>query len=149
MIVVDASLGVKWLIREPESAAATALLSRHSGGLAAPDIFFVEVAGAIVRRANEKALAAADARRLTQAWGQAYVERTVAGYPTTSARLLAAADFALMIGHPLKDCIYVTLARELDCELVTCDARLRDKAAPFYRRVTLLSDYSDSSSISA
>jgi predicted nucleic acid-binding protein len=45
---------------------------------------------------------------------------------------------AIDIGHPLKDCVYLVLAMELDCELVTCDARFAKKAKSVWGRVRVL-----------
>ena len=52
MIVVDASLAVKWFLTEAGSDAASAVLAMRARSLAAPDLIIVEVAAALVRRAN-------------------------------------------------------------------------------------------------
>ena len=51
----------------------------------------------------------------------------------------AAADLAMRLGHPLKDCIYLVLADRLGCTVVTADARFRDRVAD-PARVELLAD---------
>jgi predicted nucleic acid-binding protein len=49
-----------------------------------------------------------------------------------------AAALALDLGHPLKDCVYLAMAMELGCDLVTCDARFAEKACEAWAGVRLL-----------
>ncbi len=51
-----------------------------------------------------------------------------------------AARLALDLGHPLKDCIYLALAMELGCDLVTCDARFAAKAKGVWAGVRVLGE---------
>lgn len=143
MIVVDASLAVKWMLWEEDSAAALGFLRRFGRELAGPDLVFVEVAGAIVRRANERKDIREDAFRAIQKWTVAWADHAVKTYRVTQRRLSAASALAINLGHPLKDCIYLALAAELDCDLATCDARFRSKAIDVYPRIKLLTDYID------
>ena len=137
MIVVDASLGVKWFLDEPLSAEAWVLLVSDEE-LLSPALFQVEIASTLVREANIdkcetkpmqlaldrlEGLIASDAVRL------------VAAAPENVS---AAANLAIQIGHPLKDCIYLTLAMELGCDLVTCDARFAEKAKGVWAGVRVL-----------
>ncbi|MEK6540758.1 MAG: hypothetical protein AABZ45_01420, partial [Pseudomonadota bacterium] len=52
MIIVDASLAAKWVFWEAQSDAALSFWNNEAGNLGAPDLIALEVAGAIVRRAN-------------------------------------------------------------------------------------------------
>lgn len=139
MIVVDASLAVKWLFEESGSDRAMKLL-KEQDSLVAPDLIFVEVAGVIVRQGNQIKSYRPDALKTLEIWAFTYFEHVIKPYPATSQRLFAASEMALRIGHPLKDCIYMVLALELGCPLVTCDVRFRDKARPLGDTVTLLED---------
>jgi predicted nucleic acid-binding protein len=56
----------------------------------------------------------------------------------TGMEIAKASNLALALGHPLKDCIYLALAMELECELVTCDAKFAAKAASTWDRVRVL-----------
>jgi predicted nucleic acid-binding protein len=141
MIVVDASLAAKWMLWEEDSLAAFEFLKRYRREIAAPELIFIEVAGAIVRRGNENKAIQADALSALQKWTIAWSDHVIKHYRVTQRRLYAASSMALRIGHPLKDCVYLALAKELGCELATCDARFRDKAAPLYAPVKLLRDY--------
>lgn len=149
MIVVDASLVVKWLFREFGTDEAVGFLRQHRGAMAAPDLLFIEVAGVIVRRVNERRAYREDALETAQIWARTSTDQVIEPYRLTEERLVAASSIALAISHPLKDCLYDALARELDCDLATCDVKLRDKAVDFYPRVRLLADYSASPDSSA
>jgi predicted nucleic acid-binding protein len=138
--VVDASLAAKWILRETESPAALALLADERRRFAAPDFIFVEVAGACVRRANMDKAVQADAIRALDEWAKIWSGQTIAGYAVTPRRLLDAADLAVSLGTPLKDCLYLALAQELDCDLLTCDVRFRDKALGVSAQVKLLAE---------
>jgi predicted nucleic acid-binding protein len=140
--VVDASLAAKWILRETDSPAALALLADEGRSFAAPDLIFVEVAGACVRRANMDKAVQADAIHALDEWATIWSDQTIAGYAVTPRRLLDAAELAVRLCTPLKDCLYLALAQELDCELLTCDLRFRDKALGVSGQVKLLSEVS-------
>ena len=141
MIVVDASLAVKWMLWEADSPQALAFLRAPPGELAAPELIFIEVAGVIVRQANINKAIQPDALRALEKWTVAWSDHVVKNYRVTQRRLFRASSLALRLGTPLKDCIYLALAMELRCELATCDARFRDKAGLLYPSVRLLSEY--------
>jgi predicted nucleic acid-binding protein len=138
MIVVDASLGVKWFLDEAGSDEAIAVLVEHRSEIIAPDLFGVEVAAALVREINAKrddnARYGWELARLL-----ALFESEAVMLHRVPPKLVAyAADFAVEIGHPLKDCIYLALAIAQGCELFTCDARFAAKAARWERSITLV-----------
>ncbi|MDQ8756646.1 type II toxin-antitoxin system VapC family toxin [Sphingosinicella sp. LHD-64] len=146
MIVVDASLAVKWLLWEIDTPGALAFLKAYGRELAAPELIFIEVAGVIVRRGNQYKHLQPDALRALDKWTIAWSDHVVKHYRVTQRRLFNASSMALTMGHPLKDCIYLALAKELGVELATCDAKFRDKASSLYPRIRLLVDYSLSTS---
>jgi predicted nucleic acid-binding protein len=141
MIVVDASLAAKWMLWEADSLAALEFLEAPGRELCAPELIYIEVAGAIVRRGNEDKSIQADALRALQKWTVAWSDHVVKNYRVTQRRLFVASSMALRIGHPLKDCLYLALAKELGCDLATCDARFREKASTLYPRIRLLPEY--------
>ena len=55
-------------------------------------------------------------------------------------KIASSAGQAIDLGHPLKDCIYLALAMELGCELVTCDARFAAKAKGVWAGVRVLGE---------
>ena len=136
MIVVDASLAVKWLVIEASSDAAEQVLDAND--IAAPDLIMIEVAGALVRRANEtKALAAAMRAALVR-WEGLLSDHLIDLFPPTPVALTRAGNLAIDLGHPVKDCLYLALAMDLDCPLVTADARFAAKARGVYADVRVL-----------
>jgi predicted nucleic acid-binding protein len=139
VIVVDASLAVKWFLWEADSAQALDFLQAHE--LAAPELIFVEVAAQLVRRGNMNKALQSDALAALEKWTVAWSDHAVKNVRVTQRRLFDASRLALDLGTPLKDCIYLAVAIEKNCDLATCDARFRDKALPSYPRIRLLSEY--------
>ncbi len=141
MIVVDASIAVKWLIEEPESDRAAVFLEQHTGRLVAPDLLLIEVTGTLVRLGNSNKAFASTALEAVEEWTSSWSDGIVRSERVTERQIREAARIALQLGHPLKDCIYLALALELGAELATCDARFRDRAATAFPHVRLLADY--------
>lgn len=137
MIVVDASLAVKWFLPEPGAEAAAALLLEQDE-IAGPDMLAVEVHATLVRGANmvkSNRVEAETAIRRFQAMIELGEVTLMRSLPNQIER---AANIAIDLGHPLKDCLYLVQAMEMDCELVTCDARFAEKAKGVWARVRVL-----------
>ena len=138
MIVLDASVGFKWFAEEAGSDLAGQILEEHSGKITVPDLFLIEVTAALVREANiEKASALLIAKHIER------LAEMAAADDISPVRLLPdqiahAAEIAITLGHPLKDCLYLALAMELGCPLVTADARFAAKAKGVYEDVRAL-----------
>lgn len=138
MIVIDASVAVKWYFPETHSDAAIDLLSSHADALFAPDIFAVEVNAALVRKGNADKGQQPGVRIMIDDFAARLEAKQVMLVRSTGAVLRGAAMLALDLGHPLKDCIYLALAMERGCSLVTCDARFVAKATGVWAQVELL-----------
>jgi predicted nucleic acid-binding protein len=138
MIVVDASLVVKWFIDEADSDLALDLLSRFEAELAGPDFLAIEVSRALVAAINARRIAADAGRAALQTWFVAIAERRIALFEANVGLLDRAAALALDLGHPLADCLYLALAIERDADLVTCDLRFHRRAAGVHPRMRLL-----------
>jgi predicted nucleic acid-binding protein len=141
MIVVDASLAAKWLFEEVDSDAAHAFLRRFSAQMCAPELIGTEVRAAMVRRANMGELTHGGARAALTAWRDILDTGSLQQIPGTAERLDASVELAVSIRHPLKDCLYLALAMELDCELATCDRPLIDKACAIHPKLRHLQDF--------
>jgi predicted nucleic acid-binding protein len=140
MIVVDASLAAKWILWEAQSELALKFWNENAGDLCAPDLIALEVAGAIVRRANtDKSLGMAMSEALGL-WARFLSGVQLQQWRMTTNRVLRSSRLAMSLGHPLKDCVYLDLAMELDSELITCDAKFVAKARNVYARVNLLGE---------
>jgi predicted nucleic acid-binding protein len=123
IVVVDASVAIKWFIHEPDRAAARRLLEpdRH---LLAPELLVAEVASAMWKRvmAGE-----GDARQapLTAASLPRFFTRLVSLAPLAARALVIAAE----LRHPVYDCFYLALAETENATLVTADRRLIGRLA--------------------
>ena len=119
-MIIDASIGVKWLIPEEDSAQANALVGNR---IWVPSLFFSEVSNAIWKKARQGEIEIAPLlpelsklKLITQMLDDAaYFER------------------ALVLGneldHPVYDCLYLAAAESLGDILVTADKRILRKVA--------------------
>lgn len=117
--VIDASVAVKWVLTEPDTAQAVALRPHD---LAAPDLILAECANVLwkkVRRGQFTAEAAMVAVRLL---ARAQIELV----PTRSL-LREATRLAIALAHPAYDCFYLALAAERRVPFVAADDALRRK----------------------
>jgi predicted nucleic acid-binding protein len=130
LVVVDASVGVKWFLRETSEALtdqAVGLLDRYDRQeiqFVVPGLFYVEIANAIWRalRGGRVSRAVSD---------QALVLLTQRQFATVpSQRLLAGAfQIAADFQRTVYDSIYVALAMESKAQLITADERLANALA--------------------
>lgn len=121
MIVVDASVVLKWLLLdEPLSDAALAIRQAHeaeSGPLACPELLFYEVANVLVSKSH---LSLDDAIAFVKAVLEVglFVSPFGEGDYPSAMRLAREHDLTVY------DAAYVALARKLQCEFVTADLKL-------------------------
>lgn len=124
-VVLDVSVAVKWFLPprdESHVAEAISLLDLSKKGLAhfiVPDLFLIEFASAMqkaVRRSRWPAREASDA--VQDVLSQELL--------TVASRPLVQRAFAIASTHnySVYDCIYVALAEEVGCEMITADERL-------------------------
>ena len=133
-IVVDASVAVKWVLREIGSDAADALLDHD--GLIAPSIWLAEATNALWRRARMAEITAKEASERLSELQNAPVASVV-----FEPHLDRALKLATEIRHPIYDCLYLALAVHHDTHVVTADRRFATAttAAGLTDRVRLLS----------
>lgn len=127
MIVVDASVIVKWFIPEAGTDPAKALLAT-ADELIAPELARIEVASALVRKGIRRELAGADVESALDAWFRALVDGQVFLLPNADD-LEAAAELALELRHALPDCLYLAAAERLGVALITADRAFARRAA--------------------
>jgi predicted nucleic acid-binding protein len=114
--VVDASVAVKWVVREEHSDVARLLASAR---LEAPDLLPVECANIIWKKVRLGDLGPRDAAGRLDLLLRAPVAITA------SRELLdRALQIALDLKHPVYDCVYLALAQSRKLPLVTADRRL-------------------------
>lgn len=115
--VVDASVAVKWVVPEVHADAARRLLGRDYD-LLVPDIFYAETANVFWKRVHR---------------GQDRAERAKVAFAAikvqplkvySSATMIDSAfELALQTQRAVYDCIYLTLAVEHQCQMVTADEK--------------------------
>jgi predicted nucleic acid-binding protein len=130
LVVVDASVAVKWFLPENGEAyvaEALALLDKYDEnevGIVVPDLFYVEIASAIWK--------AVRVGRVPQEFGDRAIhlltQREFATIP--SFKLLANAyQIAMTHGRTVYDSLYVALAVQTKSQLITADERLANSLA--------------------
>lgn len=118
--VLDASIGIKWVMNEVDSAKARQLRDDFRSrihDLIAPDSFPLEAAHALTKAGRRGIVT--DATRL---WVELMVDSPQL-FPSVPLMLRALA-IANQVGLGVYDCLYVALAEREDCESVTTAARL-------------------------
>jgi predicted nucleic acid-binding protein len=121
-LVIDASIAVKWVVEEPGTAEALAL--RHEAKLIAPDLLVAECANILWKKVQRSELTTDEASFAARILVGADIE-LVPMRPLFGATT----KLALALDHPAYDCVYLALAIEKDCRLVTADERLLRKLA--------------------
>lgn len=122
MIVVDASVAVKWLLEEPGSDQALALAENQR--LLAPTLLRAEVGSALWKKVGRGDIAADAA---TIAFGA--IGAFIAEWVELDELDDTAFALALELRHPIYDCYYLALAQARATKLVTADRRLIERCA--------------------
>ena len=139
-VVVDASVAIKWLVEEPYSDEARSLLRdtvAGNGDLSVPPLLPSEVTTAIFQQQRRG--------RITAAEGNA----ALAGLFTIPLQVMApdtlyldALELARRFDLPATyDSQYLALARALDAEFWTADARLLRALPSSFKRAHWIGDY--------
>src|SRR5438132_10679388 len=111
MIVVDASVAVKWLVPEHGSDDADRLLT-GSQKLFAPELIRVEVAAALTRRFRNGKAPEVEVREDCARWPRLLAEGIITLTPAEQD-YQEAVSLALQLKHPFQDCLYLALAERL------------------------------------
>lgn len=142
MIVVDASVAVKWFVAETGHQEADKVLSDHPD-MIAPDRLLLEVANTLLRKFQR--------REIEQAQASAALVRLptlFAEIVPSQAILTQAYGLALSMKHQIYDCAYLALAVTRNSRMITADTAFAAKAgsAGYSDHVTVLADWNSSSS---
>jgi predicted nucleic acid-binding protein len=131
-MIIDASIGVKWLVPENDSGKAIELLSESN--LIVPTLFHVEVGNALWKKARRKEISLAPVLPFFGALPD--LVQTVSEVPFAAR----AAEMALELGHAIYDCIYLAAAEAMEDALITADERFLKLVgpSPFSQRVRSL-----------
>jgi predicted nucleic acid-binding protein len=134
--VVDASVVIKWVVREPGNDRARRLLERairQELRLAAPYILVSETGSALLKRSRQGHLNAAQARTAFQFL--LLYSPDLFDSPSVSQ---AALDLAGAHHQSFYDCLYLAWALELRCDFITADRRFVQALGSAFRCVRLL-----------
>jgi predicted nucleic acid-binding protein len=142
VVVVDASIAIKWTINEPDSSTALALLANWTDKgieVLAPALLAYEVTNALYRRVRKGYLPFDDARR-----GLIEVIFKVVefDFPENSDFNMRAMELGQQFGLPAAyDSYYLALAESKECELWTADTRLWNSTRGKLAWLRWLGDY--------
>jgi predicted nucleic acid-binding protein len=120
--VLDCSVAAKWVLSEPDRAPALRLFQRYESGeilLIAPDLLLAEFASLVAKRSRRKQISARQAR-------EAFSLMTRCAPRLFDMRPLLFRALDLSRDHQLSlwDCVYLALALEHQCQVLTTDRRL-------------------------
>ena len=134
ILVVDASVAVKWFIPEEHSDVAELLLDENFD-LAVPRLFFSEFGNILWKKFTRGELSREDAMDAATRLRSASLK------PMPDELLLeAAVGIACDLNHPAYDCYYLALADMLGTTLVTADKKFANKVAD-PTRVVFVTDF--------
>jgi predicted nucleic acid-binding protein len=135
--VLDASVALKWVLPEADSDKALRLRDdfRNSAvELLAPDIFPAEIGHALAR-AERRGIISPPLGSVLLADILSTPPRLFASYPGLITRAFAIAS-PMRVG--VHDCLYVALAEQEGCELITGDDRLVRNLQPQFPFIVAL-----------
>lgn len=130
-VVVDASVVAKWFFPEEHAVAARRLLSPRRT-LLAPELIWSEVGNIAWKRVRRCELNADEAEQLVAD----LIRMPLVAVPTQNL-LEPAFELAMATDRTVYDCLYLALAIERHCRLVTADQRFVNALAgtPFGKHV--------------
>ena len=114
--VIDASVAIKWVVDEGDSAQALAL--RKNSRLIAPDLLIAECANILWKKVQRGEIEPQGAKLAGE-----LLSRSDIGLEPMSGLSAEALRLALQLGHPAYDCFYLALALAREAVFVTADAR--------------------------
>jgi predicted nucleic acid-binding protein len=136
-VVVDASVALKWVLVEPDSAAAEEVLFNP---LVAPDWWRVEVTNGLWKALDRDEIDLDEARAGLARFANVAVETEDASGLLDEAMILAA-----RLDHAIYDCLYLALAIRRDTRMVTADGQFAKAVsragADLAGRVVMLADF--------
>lgn len=129
-MIVDATMALRWVLADPGSEGAQALIGRED--LICPDLLFMEVAGALWEAARRGRIDAPDVVETLKIMPGLFVQ-----VEAIMAHTPRAIEIAFRMNYPVYACVYLALAEALNDKLVTADLPFIEhaRAAGFGDRV--------------
>jgi predicted nucleic acid-binding protein len=120
--VLDCSVAAKWILPEPDRAPALEWFERYVMGdvlLIAPDLLLAEFASLVGKHNRRKQISGEQAREAFSLMSKC-APRLFDMRPLLSHALDLSVQYQLSVW----DCVYLALALERDCPVLTADVRL-------------------------
>ncbi|MBP2290428.1 type II toxin-antitoxin system VapC family toxin [Azospirillum rugosum] len=118
MTVVDASVAIRWSIKDSFTPAAQAIIESGQP-IVAPDLVIPEVANALWKMRRAGAIGAEQADQALEE-----IPRGFSRLVGTTSLMRRAYSIAESLDHPVYDCFYLALSENLGVPLITLDKRL-------------------------
>ena len=136
MVVVDASVAIKWFVDEPLHPEARHIY-KYRLDIQAPDSILIEVANVAWKKAQRKEIESEQAYEIIELAVDA-----IPGFIHSPDILGQAAKLAIELAHPIYDCLYLACIDERQDALVTADKRFFNKIKDtrFGNRIRFLDD---------
>ena len=137
--MVDASVVAKWLLPEEGDAAALSLQQRYYRvelELLAPRLLIAEVGSALSKRVRRG--------QLSREAAAVCFDRLLVYAPIlVESAAVDTAAFHLALAHraAVYDCLYLALALEQQCDLITADERFARSLGPAFPGIRLLREF--------
>ena len=122
-LVVDASVALKWFVREEDSEVAERVLTTAEP-LHAPSILLSELANGLWKNCKRGLIDANQAQR-----AMTVLPQSINIWRPTERFLQVALAIAMELDHPIYDMIYLAQAREGSGQMVTADKRFLKRVA--------------------
>ena len=136
MIVVDASVAVKWYVKEQGSDQADRILAGEQRPVA-PELIRVEVLSALCNQHRLYSKPKAHIELLCGRWVRDLEDYSLRLFD--QAGLMEQSwNIALTFQHAVYDCVYLALAEQLGAPLVTADDTFIGKVRQAFPRARLL-----------
>ena len=151
-LVVDASVIAKVYLRDEENSdVARDLVARFTRGaldLIAPQYILYELPSAILNAVRQQRLAADIAVQAVEAFLRLELP-TVGGDANLPAMIQRSYELAQNLSCRLYDALYLAVALEFDCPLVTADARLHRGLSSRVSQLVWIGDYRPEAPVSS
>ena len=138
-LVVDASVAVKWILPEEGHQESMRIQDKYQDekvDLISPNLVFAEVANVLWKRERRGDLTALAAERCFQQFLRDSPILLDSAVVSASALGLSLAH-----GRPVYDCLYLALALEQRCDLVTADEGLFNALSMSFPCIRLLKTF--------
>ena len=136
LYVIDAGVVVKWFIPEVDSAIAHQLLERYLQGVdtpVAPDLLIAECGNVLWRRCRQGDITPDEAT-------DSLADLLTLNVPLVPATRLVQSALQLALQHQrtVYDALYLALAQERNCDLITADERFFNALSAQFPQLQLL-----------